>query len=189
MLGNQTRNGNMEGADESTELWRHPWTNLFIGMKILLMQKTVLAQSKLITSFAILILFPVLFQVWAWEEERKGGVAFWRNGKTENQKEEVDELEKSCWLFISCFFIFSPSPFRQTTTPPSLSLSLPHLSPWFAAMSWQRHNWESKLRHFQLIAFKILTFFFFIRKKLPRLLLCKETAANGEHFWIKIEIF
>ena len=111
-------------------------------------------------------------------------------GKTENQKEEVDELEKSCWLFISCFFIFSPSPFRQTTTPPSLSLSLPHLSPWFAAMSWQRHNWESKLRHFQLIAFKILTFFFFfIRKKLPRLLLCKETAANGEHFWIKIEFF
>ena len=29
VLGSQTRGGIMEGADESTELWRHPRTNTF----------------------------------------------------------------------------------------------------------------------------------------------------------------
>ena len=33
MLGSQTQAGRMEGADESTELWRHPLWNFFIQAK------------------------------------------------------------------------------------------------------------------------------------------------------------
>ena len=32
MLGTQTRGGRMEGADKSTELWRHPKCKVFVNV-------------------------------------------------------------------------------------------------------------------------------------------------------------
>ena len=139
MLGNQTRNGNMEGADESTEQWWHPWTNLFIGMKILLMQKNSSGTIKINYQFRYSHFIPSFIPslgVRGREKRRCGVLAEWERRKIKKKK-------LTNWRNLvdssSRVFLFSPLPHSAKRQPLhhslSLSLSLPHLSPWFAAMS------------------------------------------------------